>query len=106
MTYGAECWAVRKEDESIFHVAEMRMLRWIRSKTRTDHVRNQIIQTGSSMPNVNIPETETIYLVGHTCIRSREEDNLSRKRWTWSYRGREEAGGGLDGDGSTTTGKI
>ena len=29
------------------------------------------------MPNVNIPETETIKLYGH--IRRREEDNLSRK---------------------------
>ena len=26
MTYGAECWAVRKKDENILHVAEMRML--------------------------------------------------------------------------------
>ena len=44
MTYGAECWAVRKKDENRLRVAEMRMLRWIRSKTRKDHVRNQIIQ--------------------------------------------------------------
>ena len=44
MTYGAECWAVRKKDENRLHVAEMRMLRWIRGKTRKDHVRNQIIQ--------------------------------------------------------------
>ena len=83
MTYGAECWAVRKKDENRLHVAEMRMLRCcfhftqasltlllvslsVRpfvsnidptylnvvtvlslsspSKTRKDHVRNQIIQ--------------------------------------------------------------
>ena len=44
MTYGAECWAVRKKDENRLHVAEMRMLRWIRGKTRKDHVRNQSIQ--------------------------------------------------------------
>ena len=25
MTYGAECWAVRKKDENILHVAEMRI---------------------------------------------------------------------------------
>ena len=34
----------RKKDENRLHVAEMRMLRWIRGKTRKDHVRNQIIQ--------------------------------------------------------------
>ena len=44
MTYGADCWAVRKKDKNRLHVAEMRMLRWIRGKTRKDHVRNQIIQ--------------------------------------------------------------
>ena len=43
MTYVAECGAVRKKDENTLHVAEMRMLRWIRGKTRKDHVRNQII---------------------------------------------------------------
>ena len=44
MTYGAECWAVRKKDENRLHVAEMRMLIWIRGKTRKDHVRNKTIQ--------------------------------------------------------------
>ena len=34
----------RKKDENKLHVAEMRMIRWIRCKTRKDHVRNQIIQ--------------------------------------------------------------
>ena len=44
MTYGAECWAVRKKDENRLHVAEMRMLRCIRGKTKNDHVRNKTIQ--------------------------------------------------------------
>ena len=65
MTHGAECWAFRKKDENRLHVAEMRMLRWIRGKIRKDHVRNQIIQEDAcqSVPNVNIPETKTITLV-------------------------------------------
>ena len=33
MTYGAECWAVRKNDENRLHVEKMRMLRW---KTRNE----------------------------------------------------------------------
>ena len=42
--YGAECWAVRKKDENRLHVTEMRMLRWIRGKTRKEHDRNQVTQ--------------------------------------------------------------
>ena len=34
MTYGAECWAVRKKDANRVHVAEMRMLRWIRGNIK------------------------------------------------------------------------
>ena len=49
MTHGAECWAVRKKDENRLHVAEMRMLRWIRGKTRKDHVRSQIIQEDANV---------------------------------------------------------
>ena len=49
MRYGAECRAVRKKDVNRLHVAEMRMLRWIRGKTRNDHVRNQIIQEDATV---------------------------------------------------------
>ena len=44
-----EQWWVRKKDENRLHVAEMRMVRWIRGKTRKDHVRNQIIQEGAKV---------------------------------------------------------
>ena len=29
MTYGAECWTVKKKDEMLMNKTEMRMLRWI-----------------------------------------------------------------------------
>ena len=105
MTYGAECWAVRKKDENRLHVAKMRMLRWIRGKTRKDHVRNQSIQEDAKVCQMStFLRQKRLNLYGH--IRRREEDNLSRKIMDiWSYRGREE-GGGLDGDGSITTEKI
>ena len=44
MTYGSECWAVKKKDESKLNSAEMRMLRWARGKTRMDHTRNEDIR--------------------------------------------------------------
>ena len=44
MTYGSECWAVKKKDENKLNSAEMRMLRWARGKTRLDHIRNEDIR--------------------------------------------------------------
>ena len=41
MTYGSECWAVKKKDENEINSAEMRMLRWARGKARLDHIRNE-----------------------------------------------------------------
>ena len=78
MTYGAECWAVRKKDENRLHVTEMRMLRWIRGKTRKDHVRNQSIQDDAKVCQMStFLRQKRLNLYGH--IRRREEDNLSRK---------------------------
>ena len=74
MTYGAECWAVRKKDENRLQVAEMRMLR----KTRKDHVRNQIIQEDAKMCQMStFLRQKRLNLYGH--IRRRKEDNLSRQ---------------------------
>ncbi len=44
MTYGSECWVVKKKDENKLNSAEMRMLRWTREKTRLDHIRNEDIR--------------------------------------------------------------
>ena len=78
MTYGAEYWAVRKKDENRLHVAEMRMLRWIRGNTRKDHVRNQIIQEDAKVCQMStFLRQKRLNLYGH--IMRREEDSLSRK---------------------------
>ena len=104
MTCGAECWAVRKKDENRLHVAEMRMLGWIRGKTREDHVRNQIIQEDAKVCQMStFLRQKRLNWYGH--IRRREEDNLPRKmmdmvvpgkrrrgrsRWRWIDNNRED----------------
>ena len=40
MTYGGECWVIRKCEQSQMNTTEMKMLRWIQGKTRKDHIRN------------------------------------------------------------------
>ena len=70
MTYGTECWAVRKKDENRVHVAEMRMLRWIRDNTRKDHVRNQTIQENANVCQMSTFLGKKDYIGTHM---SREE---------------------------------
>ena len=104
MTYGAECWAVRKKDENRLHVAEMRMLRRIRGKTRKNHVRNQIIQEDAKVCQMStFLRQKRLHLYGH--IRRREEDNLSRTIMDMVVPGKRRSGG-LDGYGLTTPEKI
>ena len=56
----------------------MRMLRWIRGKTRKDHVRNQIIQEDAKVCQLStFLIQKRLNWDGH--IRRREEDNISRK---------------------------
>ena len=88
----------------------MRMLRCIRGKTRKDHVRNQVIQKDAKVcqiPTFLRQKRLNWYGVWRaTDISGKEKNTTSQEKWwTWSYRGREE-GGGLEGDGSTTSGKI
>ena len=78
MTYGTECWAVRKKDENRLHVAEMRMLRWIRGNTRKDHVRNKTMQEDAKVCHIStFLRQKPLHWYGH--VKRREEDNLSRK---------------------------
>ena len=44
MTYGSECWALRKDQEKRLKVAEMRMLRMAMGITRKDRCRNDWVR--------------------------------------------------------------
>ena len=104
MIYGTLCWAVTTKYENRLHVAEMRMLRWIRGKTRKDHVRNQIIQEDAKLCQMStFLRQKRLNWYGH--VKRREEDNLSRKMRGMVVPGNRRRGR-LDGDGSTTTEKI
>ena len=72
MMYGAECWAVRKKKERKLHTTEMRMLRWVRGKTRLDHVSNVDIwmERGTRVPDGGIPQREEVEMVW-TCANAR-----------------------------------
>ena len=44
MTYGAECWTMKKKDEMLMNKTEMRMLRWIQGVSLREHKRNEEIR--------------------------------------------------------------
>ncbi|CAK1581839.1 unnamed protein product [Parnassius mnemosyne] len=43
MTYGVECWPVKKQQANKMHVADMRVLKWSAGVTMLDKVQNQYI---------------------------------------------------------------
>lgn len=44
LTYGAECWTIKKAHEQRLHTNEMKMLRWAGGVTRLDKIKNEYIR--------------------------------------------------------------
>ena len=77
MTYGAECWTMKKKDDMLMNKTEMRLLRWIQGVSLREHKRNG--DQGSS----NSPADIATYLMqkrlrwyGH--VRRRDESHITR----------------------------
>ena len=73
MTYGAECWTMKKKDEMLMNIkTEMRMLRWIQGVSLREHKRNEEIYQGSSNSSAdsNTPDAEATTLIW-TCQTER-----------------------------------
>ena len=74
MTYGSECWAIKKKDENQLNSAEMRMLRWARGKTSLDHIRNEDIRKEADVkPVETFLENKRLKWFGHCLRRERNQ---------------------------------
>ena len=49
MTYGAECWTMKKKDEMLMNKTEMRMLRWIQGVSPIEHKRKEEIREAATV---------------------------------------------------------
>ena len=49
MTYGAECWTMKKKDEMLMSKTEMRMLRWIQGISLREHKINEEIRAAATV---------------------------------------------------------
>ena len=91
MTYGSECWAVKKKDESKLNSAEMRMLRWARGKTRLDHIRNEDIRKEAHVkPVETFLENKKLKWFGHRLRR--EPNHICAKSLRLEVSGRRSRG--------------
>ena len=73
MTYGVECWTMKKKDAMLMNKTEMRMLRWIQCVSLREHTRNEVIR-----------ETETVQPIATHLMRK-------RLRWYGHVRRRDES---------------
>ena len=73
MTYGSECWAVKKKDENkVYSSAEISMLRWARGKTRLDHIIHEYIRKEADVKPVDtLLENKPLKWFGHCLMRER-----------------------------------
>ena len=71
MTYGAECWTMKKKDDMMMNKTEMRMLRWIQGLSLREHNSNEEIgESSNSSSDSNTPDADATTLVW-TCQTSR-----------------------------------
>ena len=77
MTYGGECWPIRKSDQRRITTTEMKMLRWVQGKTRKDHIRNTTIRENAHVQPMNTFLTKKrLSWFGH--VQRREEHNIAK----------------------------
>ena len=73
MMYSAETWAVKKAQEKLQEVAEMRMLRWMSGVTKLDRIRNERIRGTTKVGEISKKVQESrLKCRGH--IFRREEE--------------------------------
>ena len=91
MTWGWECWAVKKKDENKLNSVEMRMLISARGKTRLDHIRNEDIRKEADVkPVETFLENKRLKWFGH-CV-TRERNHICAKSLRLDISGRRSRG--------------
>lgn len=78
ITYGAECWPLKKQQSDKLHVAEMRMLRWSAGVTLLDKVPNHYIRGTLKVRPIQDKLAESrLRWYGH--VMRRPVDHMTRK---------------------------
>ena len=74
MTYGAECWTMKKKDEMLMNKTEMRMLRWIQGVSLREHNINEEIRVAATVQPITTDLMQTpLRWYGH--VRRRDDSH-------------------------------
>ena len=77
MTYGVECWTMKKKDEMLMNKTEMRMLRWIQGVSLREHKRNEEIGEAATVQPIETHLMQKrLRWFGH--VRRRDESHTTR----------------------------
>ena len=77
MTYGAECWTMKKKDEMLMNKTEMRMLRWIQGVSLREHKRNEEIREAATVqPIATHLMQKRLRWYGH--VSRRDDSHMTR----------------------------
>ena len=77
MTYGADCWTMKKKDEMLMNKTEMRMLRWIQGVSLREQKRNKEIREAATVrPITTHLMQKRLRWYGH--VRRRDESHMTR----------------------------
>ena len=77
MTYGAECWTMKKNDEMLMNKTDMRMLRWIQGVSLREHKRNEEIREAATVQPIATHLVQK-RLRWYEHVRRRGESHITR----------------------------
>ena len=77
MTYGTECWTVKKKDEMLMIKTEMRMLRWIQGVSLREHKINEEITEAATFQPIKTHLMQK-RLRWYVHVRCRDESHTTR----------------------------
>ena len=91
LMYGAETWALKKAQENILEVAEIRMLRWMCGVTKLDKIRNERIRGTTKVGVITNKVLERrLQWYGH--VMRREAHYVGRRAIVMKVQGRRKRG--------------
>ena len=77
MTYGADCWTMKKEDEKLMNKTEMRMLRWIQCVSLREHKINEDIREAATVQPITTHLMQK-RLLWYSHVSRRDDSHMTR----------------------------